>query len=333
MLHLRTPAPSPHAESYEEDYDYGRPVRSGAYYSAPRSAQRARSPSPEAPSYEAPPAWRDPSGHDAGRPRSPPPAALGDAWGTRGRAERKHFHGGYEAPADGAGLLYGEALGGRPHAQRNHAVPPPPPPPRPPSPRRGVKQTAHVKGGTVVRGEAADDAAEAAGRAHWRAGGRPTWRRGPAEQARPATANPLDMTLREEQEGRARTPRRGRGAGAPTADLLDAHATPTVHQVWPPGRPSASWQPAAANRLQPAHASLAARGQEGARGRSDVVADLLVSHGVRSDRAPRVSRTAVMPRSRGDEYILNRQRCNGTSAELTAPPLYDVRPGTAPSWS
>jgi hypothetical protein len=64
-----------------------------------------------------------------------------------------------------------------------------------------------------------------------------------------------------------------------------------------------------------------------------VVADLLVSHGVRSDRAPRVSRTAVMPRSRGDEYILNRQRCNGTSAELTAPPLYDVRPGTAPSWS
>ena len=135
------------------------------------------------------------------------------------------------------------------------------------------------------------------------------------------------MTLREPEE-RARTPRRGRGAGAPNPDLLGAAASPLVHQVWPPGRPSASWQPSAANRLQPAHASLAGRG-DAERGRADVIAALMV-HGVRSDRVPRPSRTAVVARSRGDDYLRNKQRCNGTSVDLAAPPLYDVRPGTAP---
>jgi len=336
VLHLRTPAPSPYGDDCDDYCDYGRPAyRAGAEAQQARG-QRARSASPEQPSYEAPPAWRNPDA--AGRPRSPPPvrpatAAGGEAaWGARARAQRKHFHDGYAPQADGAGLLYGEALRGRAHAQRSHAVPLPPPPPRPASPRRGVKQQQHVHGGgaLVTRGERGDDQAEAQGIAHWRAGGRTQLRRAAPEQQRPATANPMDMTLREE-EGRARTPGR-RGRGLPASDLLGADAAPRVHQVWPPGRPSTSWQPSmTANKLQPAHASLAHRGAAD-RPRADVIAELMV-HGVRSDRAPRPSRTAIMPRSRGDEYALNRQRCNGTSLELTAPPLYEVRPGTAPSWS
>ncbi len=88
-------------------------------------------------------------------------------------------------------------------------------------------------GSRVVVGEAVDALAEGSGLAHWRTGGRyPGLRRPAAEQARPATANPMDMT-----PVHAPTQRAQRGRGAPMEDML-AHAAPRQHQVWPPGRPS-----------------------------------------------------------------------------------------------
>jgi hypothetical protein len=189
-------------------------------------------------------------------------------------------------------------------------------------------------GGRLERGDASDSAAEAAGLAHWRTGGRPAIRRNFAEQQRPATANPLDMIAR----GPASASRDMRGHGAPAPDILDSTGRARVHQVWPPGRPSESAhyavRPGAAHLLK----QNLSRGVPGAG--ADTMGDVL-AYALPAlppppppryeERQPRPSKVAFVTHSRGADFARNRARINATSDELLAPPLYEVRPGTAPA--
>jgi hypothetical protein len=176
--------------------------------------------------------------------------------------------------------------------------------------------------------------AEQAGRvAHWRMGGRPALRRNFAELQRPATANPLDMIA----HAPSAASRDMRGHGAPAPDLLDHDSTgrALVHQVWPPGRPSASYAlPSAAAHTPKQHLS---RGVPGAG--ADTIGDMLTYSSPepppppppREERQPRPSKVAFVTYSRGADFARNRARITSTSDDLLAPPLYEVRPGTAPA--